>query len=522
MGLSIEEKSRELLFHDLESFIKIGIEKEGLRVGPCGKLSNFKHPGALGSKLTHSYITTDYGEALLELITPPLQTMEETLEFLHEVHREVYSKMNRKEIIWPASMPAILPDDKDIAIAHFGSSHLGKLKSLYRQGLAYRYGRRMQMIGGVHFNFSLSRSFWQKLHRNGQEKGDLQDFINRSYFHLIRNFKRYSWLLNYLFGASPFVDKSFLKESNFLSQMGKDTYGYPYATGLRMGDIGYTSSAQREINPTYNDLENYISVLEQARKTPHKEYQDIGTKDEKGEYKQLNTSVIQIDNEFYGDIRPKSTILPGESSIQALHKRGVEYIEVRSLDLNPFSPIGITGEEIHFLELFLLVCLLSPSEMLVENELQEIKENFRMISQNGAAPGLKLMKQGKMLTIEQMTQDLFEDMSIIAQFLDQQNLDNKFHNALAVQKKKCSNPHLLPSSKLREMVSSDLSYVEAVVQLGENYRNDYQTESFGFSRRLFWNEAAISSLQHEQDLEESDMGTFESFLEKYFSNIQIL
>ena len=126
-----------------------GIEREGLRIDRNGHLSSKPHPLALGSALTHPHITTDYSEALLELITGTHTTVESLLQELTEVHQFVMQQ-NRGESIWMQSMPAILPPEKDIPIATYGSSNTGMLKHVYRRGLAERYGKKMQCIAGLH------------------------------------------------------------------------------------------------------------------------------------------------------------------------------------------------------------------------------------------------------------------------------------------------------------------------------------------------------------------------------------
>ena len=187
-----------------------GIERECLRVTGDARLAQTPHPEALGAALTHSQITTDYSESLLEFITPALADPVETLESLDKIHRFAYSKLGN-EFLWSPSMPCPLPAEEDIPIAYYGTSNIGKLKYVYRQGLALRYGKTMQCIAGIHYNFSLPDSVWPLLQQTENFDGDARDYQSHAYIALIRNFRRYSWLLMYLFGASPALNASFLR-----------------------------------------------------------------------------------------------------------------------------------------------------------------------------------------------------------------------------------------------------------------------------------------------------------------------
>ncbi len=188
-----------------------GIEKESLRIDPDGHIAQTPHPYGLGSPLTHPSITTDFSEALLEFITPVFHSPEESLSFLSDLHTFMFTQLDREELIWTSSMPCVLDDDDLIPLAQYGTSNVGKLKTLYRMGLSYRYGRAMQTISGIHFNFSLPDSFWTLYKDLVGTDISLRDFKTEQYFNLIRNFRRYSWLLLYLFGASPAVCKKFFK-----------------------------------------------------------------------------------------------------------------------------------------------------------------------------------------------------------------------------------------------------------------------------------------------------------------------
>jgi glutamate--cysteine ligase len=240
-----------------------------------------------------------------------------------------------------------LPADDDIPIGQYGRSNLGRAKTVYRQGLAHRYGRRMQTISGVHYNVSMPESAWPVLQRADGQGGPASAYQNDAYFHLIRNFKRHSWLLLYLFGASPTVCRSFVAgRTHRLRDLSPGTLFLPGATSLRMGPLGYQSDAQASLAVSFNSLKSYANSLNRALTKPYPPYEAIGLREGDG-YRQLATTLLQIENEFYGTIRPKPHFYSGERPLYALGERGVEYIEVR-MDNDAFSPVGIAAATIRF------------------------------------------------------------------------------------------------------------------------------------------------------------------------------
>ncbi|MCH9670350.1 MAG: glutamate--cysteine ligase, partial [Gammaproteobacteria bacterium] len=214
-------------------------------------------PLALGSTLTHPLITTDYSEALLEFITPPMASASESLARLEQIHRFTAARLG-SERLWASSMPCVVNGDESVPIAVYGSSNSGTLRHVYRRGLALRYGRIMQVISGVHYNFSLPVAMWPVLHEGQSATTDssLQAFISAQYMGLIRNVLRYGWLLLYLFGASPAVCRSFLGErADRFSHFDKSTVFEPYATSLRMSDIGYSNRNPAGLDVSYDTLD---------------------------------------------------------------------------------------------------------------------------------------------------------------------------------------------------------------------------------------------------------------------------
>ncbi|MDT8398684.1 MAG: glutamate--cysteine ligase [Pseudomonadales bacterium] len=428
--------------------IRHGLEKESLRVDSTGHIARTPHPEALGSTLTHPHITTDFSEALVEFITPVFSTPADSLNFLHELHSYFYGVLNPEEILWTSSMPCVLGADDSIPLANYGSSNIGRLKTLYRMGLGYRYGRSMQTIAGIHYNFSLPENFWVLYHEQLQSSLPLQDFKTEQYFHLIRNFRRYSWLLLYLFGASPALCRSFLHKQNDhgLEEYDESTFYAPFATSLRMGDLGYTSAAQAGLYISYNSLHEYTHGLTQAIKTPYPPYQKFAP--EHGQHKQINASILQIENEFYGTIRPKRVTPSGQHPAEVLARDGVEYIEVRCLDLNPFLPVGIDSGQIHFLNSFLLFCLLRRSPPSDRREYHEIDQNLKAVVRNGRHPDLLLMQNDKPIALREWAAEILAESLETAALLDSSCNTSVHGEATHAQQQKVDDDTLTPSAQV--------------------------------------------------------------------------
>jgi glutamate--cysteine ligase len=380
-----------------------GVEKESLRVGGDGRLSDQPHPTGLGSALTNKFITTDFSEALLEFVTPAYANTWETLRVLCEIHQFAYERIG-DELLWTASMPCVIGDDNDIPLAQYGDSNVGRMKTVYRNGLGYRYGRKMQTIAGVHYNYSLPTAFWpvyQDLEKSSQ---DADEFRSAAYLGLVRNFRRLGWLVLYLFGASPALCKSFFgADTAIMPSFDKDTFYQPFGTSLRMSDLGYNNQLQAGIKISLNkislnNIEDYISDLSCAICTPQPAFEEIGV-EVNGERRQLNANQLQIENEYYSPIRPKRVAMSGERPTVALRRGGVEYVEVRSLDLNIFDPVGINQNAMRFMEAFLVYCLLQESPEFDDAQWQENAENFSGTATQGRDPEFKLMDRGTKRTL---------------------------------------------------------------------------------------------------------------------------
>ena len=499
-----------------------GIERECLRVDQNGHIAQTPHPIALGSPLTHPSITTDFSEALMELITPVTTQIDELLRTLNHIHVYIYQHLG-DEILWAASMPCILPNDELIPLANYGHSNIAQQKTIYRRGLGHRYGRLMQTIAGIHYNFSLPDQFWQHYQSICGDQGNLQDFITRSYFHLIRNFRRYSWLLLYLFGASPVVCKSFLqgREHRLLSFDQGSLFG-PDATALRMGQLGYQSHVQSQLNISYNCLGQYLHGLTDAIQTPHWQYEKIGIKRD-GEYQQLSGNILQIENEFYSTIRPKRATPSGEKPANVLKAKGVEYIEIRLLDINPYLPLGIDKSQIQFLDTFLLYCLFKDSPFENETDLKDIKENQSLMVEQGRSRNLELWQHGERRHFTQWATEIFAELSPIAKLLDQaQNQTNQHqtdqHQTVVRQNQSLlDHPHATPSGRiLAQMGNTEVPFFRFAMNQSLAHRSYFRNQELNQEQIKYYDFLVSQSLEKQKEIEQADSLDFDTFLQQYF------
>ncbi len=499
--------------------LKRGIEREALRVSPNGFLASTDHPTALGSALCHDAITTDYAEALLELITQPQHSVEALLDELNATHRFVAQNLGQ-EVLWCQSMPAHLPPEKDIRIAWYGPSNAGMVKHVYRRGLAERYGKRMQCIAGVHYNFSLPDALWGLLDAPGDT---LQEQRTQGYLALIRNFTRYSWLLMYLFGASPLVSKDFLGgHSVALEQLAPDSYGLPWATSLRMSDLGYQNKeAQAELQLCYNDLDTLLLRMRHAATTDWPAYAQIGTHRD-GEWIQLNNHILQIENEYYSNIRPKRTTLPGERPLTALEKRGVEYIEVRCLDIDPNHPLGISPQSCYFLDTFLLFCAVEASPCFPDNGFcQASKRNFAKVINEGRKPGLMLERPAKTdISLADWANELLDRMQPYAELLDEHDGFSAHQQALDAQRIKVNDPQQTPSALwLQAVQASGLSLTDYTLQHSQALTQALQNQPINPSRQALFEAESLRSLQAQAQIEAQDTESFDAFMQRFNSQL---
>ena len=488
--------------------IRRGIEKESLRVRTDGILATDPHPPGLGSALSHPHITTDFSESQLELITGVHTGVEACLEELTRIHQVVYRNIG-DQMMWCASMPCGLPADDAIPIGRYGSSNVGRAKTVYRIGLAHRYGRRMQMISGIHYNFSLP------------EIGD----PNVGYFSLIRNFRRHSWLLLYLFGASPAVCESFVAgRSHELVELRRGTMYRPGATSLRMGPLGYQSDAQASLAVSYNCLESYGASLQDALTRPYPSYEAIGIREPAARddgiesYRQLATSLLQIENEFYGTIRPKRVIRQGERPLHALRERGVEYVEVRLMDLDPFEAIGINAATIRLLDIFLMHCVLSESPPDSPAEIAANARNQHRVAARGREAGLRLERNGDEVALPEWGKQVLCGCAPVAEALDAAHGGAAYRNALSGALSALDDPAPLPSARvLKAMAEDNDSYVRFVLRQSRQHLATIGGLALSAADEIRFARLAETSVAEQRQIEASDSLPFEIFRQRYLS-----
>jgi glutamate--cysteine ligase len=478
-----------------------GIEKESLRVESSGKLALTPHPPALGSALTHPHVTTDFSEAQLELITGVHDSVETCLDELTEIHKCVCRAIG-DEILWAGSMPCILPTDETIPIGNYGSSNVGRAKSVYRMGLGHRYGRRMQMISGIHYNWSMP------------------GLSTEAYFGLIRNFRRHSFLLLYLFGASPAACSSFVAgRKHGLTALNEHTLYLPCATSLRMGRLGYQSDVQASLAVSYNSLQSYAASLQNALTQPYPAYAALGIRDLGGAYNQLATSLLQIENEFYSAIRPKRVIYPGERPLHALRDRGVEYVEVRCMDLNPFVPVGIDAKTMRFLDVLLLYCLLSDSPADTPQETASLGQNQNLVAAQGRDPGLMLDRNGDKVGLTKWATQVLNECTVIAAVLDGVSGGSGYCDAIESGLAALRDSTTVPSARVLAKMASDFANSHIQFTQAQSHRAKTALLKLPYppDREAHYRGLAQQSLAEQRRIEAADAMPFEIYRENYVS-----
>ncbi|MEY4711454.1 MAG: hypothetical protein RIS88_904 [Pseudomonadota bacterium] len=481
--------------------IRRGIEKESLRADANGGLAATPHPAALGSALTHPHITTDYSEAQLELITGVHDTPQACVDELTRIHQFTLRALG-EEMLWASSMPCRLPPEDQIPIGRYGNSNVGQAKSVYRMGLAHRYGRRMQTISGIHYNWSMP------------------GVDSAGYFGLIRNFRRHAFLLLYLFGASPALDACFVEgRQHELKTLSEGTLYMPHGTSLRMGRLGYQSEAQARLAVSYNDLDGYAASLHEALTRPYPAYEAIGVRDAQGGYQQLATTLLQIENEFYGTIRPKRNIFPGERPLHALRERGVEYVEVRLLDLDPFEPVGINVQAMRLLDVFLLHGLLADSPLDSPQEIAQIGRNQHKTAAFGRQPGLQLERGEGWVGLADWGRELLQAFEPVAGLLDAAWGGDDHAQAVEAARGLLSEPQRLPSARVLDVMAREYgdSFLAFGVDRSRRTRADLLSLPWDDASQARFEALGAKSAQDQRQIEAGDTLPFEIYRQQYIA-----
>jgi glutamate--cysteine ligase len=494
-----------------------GVEKESLRVTSDGFVSREPHPVALGSALTNRYITTDFSEALLEFVTPAFETTWEALRCICDIHQFTYANLG-DELLWTASMPCRIDPDTRIPLARYGDSNVGRMKTIYRRGLGYRYGRQMQIIAGVHFNYSVPVSFWPAYREMLGAKVDEREFRSDKYLGMIRNFRRMGWIVLYLFGASPAVCKSFAGAAAKMPALNADTWFEPYATSLRMSDLGYSNRNQSRINISLNSLDEYVRDLTGAINTPEPSYEKIGVKVD-GQYRQLNTNLLQIENEYYSPVRPKRVTRSGEQPTAALRRDGIEYVEIRSLDINMFDPSGINQNTMRFIEAFLLYCLMEDSPKIGAIGMDELMHNHTGTAKYGRDPEFRLRRNGEAVTLREWGAEILSNVLAVAEVIDRFSDDGSYVAAVKSLQMHLEDPGRTLSARiLGELEASRSSFFEFAHGMAKCHRDYFVSiASLGDERADKFREEAADSLRRQEEIEASDTMSLDEYLQKYFA-----
>jgi glutamate--cysteine ligase len=487
-----------------------GIEKESLRTRLDGALARTPHAAALGSALTHPRVTTDFSESQLELITGTHATVEGCLDELTRIHQFVCNAIG-DELLWAGSMPCGLPAESDIPIGRYGTSNVGRAKTVYRKGLSWRYGRRMQTISGIHYNWSLP------------------GLGNAEYFALIRNFRRHGWLLLYLFGASPAVCASFVEgRPHPLQELRPGTLYLPHATSLRMGRLGYQSDAQSSLAVLCNDLESYGATLQRGLTQVYPPYGRIGIRepgaqgDGPDSYRELSTTLLQSENLFYGTNRPTRPVGLGERPLHALRERGVEYVEVRLMDLDPYTAIGITAPVMRFLDLFLLHCLLSESPPDTADEVACVARNQECVAARGREPGLRIGCGPQDVGLQAWGEQLLAESAPVAEAMDAALGGQLYREAHAAQLAAIRDPARTPAARmLADMRGHGDSYRDFILAQSRRHRDALAAMPYPDVEKARFAQLAAASLAEQQAIEAADTVPFEEFRRQYLAVEQL-
>ncbi|MDA3731229.1 bifunctional glutamate--cysteine ligase GshA/glutathione synthetase GshB [Niameybacter massiliensis] len=423
-----------------------GIERESLRCDSYGNLATTPHPEVFGAKLFNPYITTDFSESQVELITPAFETIEETHKFLCALY-DITALELGDEYLWPQSMPCNIPDDQQIPLAEFCKCPSGEKAYAYRRKLLAKYGGKRQLVSGIHYNFSFNEDFIRKLYEHGPKDKSYREFRDYLYLKVARNYLRYRWLLIYLLGSSSVMHESYVEECvKQLQEVAEDSYTNDGALSYRNSEYGYTNKV--ELFPNYQTIEDYTKSLE----------------------KFVTDGLIESPKELYSQIRLKA--YDNESLLESLQEEGIAYLEYRSIDINPFEKSGIKLDDLYFMHLFNLFLLLEEESDYTKWQ-QEALKNQRCIAKYGQKENL-LLREGKLVSKEEWGIEILERMQEINYVLElgQEEVLNEMI-------KKVEDYTLTYAHQIVEMVK-EKGYLKASIELARNYKNDAYQKRFKF------------------------------------------
>ncbi|MEM6987524.1 MAG: glutamate--cysteine ligase [Pseudomonadota bacterium] len=492
----------------------LGLEKESLRTSIAGTISQRDHPTSLGAALTHPHITTDFGEAMLEFVTPPSASAGEALRILHDLHGYTVGKLN-KESLWAASMPCVLQGESSVRIGEYGPSNAGQMKHIYRRGLGLRYGKSMQVIAGIHINLSWPQAVWDCIADAEGSSPSARAQVDAHYMGLLRNVQRHGWLLLYLFGASPAICTSFLGgESGGLERFDSTTVYQPFGTSLRMSDLGYRNSDKAPVKADYNSLQAYVASLREAISTPWPLYEALGVMQDDA-WQQLSVNMLQIENEYYSGTRPKQITEALEKPSTALARRGIAYVELRTLDVNPFAAVGIDLDTLRFVEVFALYCMLRESAPLSLGERARIDRNNDLVANQGRDPNLELIGcNNQNAALPSLANDLLDDMTPLAELYGDEHFA-----AVVAQRAKVADPDLTPSGQIIQgMREQRCGFFEFARALSDAHHTAHVNAALTPDRRAAFDQDVADSLAARDRIESAPQQPFATFISDYMSS----
>lgn len=421
-----------------------GVEREGLRVGVKGELSRNKHPKVFGNKIMNPYITTDFSESQLELITPVFNTSKEVYDFLNALYDIVALEIG-DEYIWPESMPCIIPDDREIPIATFCKCKQGEEARAYREELLRKYGGKIQLISGIHYNFSLDDDVLNKLYENSSKKEDFKTFKDNLYLKIVRNYLRYRWLLIYLLGSTGVVHSSYKGEClKKLDNISQGAYSCEGIVSYRNSDCGYGNRVT--LFADYTSTREYVNSLKRF----------------------INDGLIQSPKEFYSSVRPKGK--NPNKILESLLNEGIQYLEYRSIDINPFSKGGISLEDLEFLELFNLYLLFKEESNYKDWQIDGL-ENQKNIARNGGLD-IELIRDGEKVSKVQWGLEILNEIRDINHIL---NLGKG--ELIDAQIEKIKDYKKTNTYRFIELVK-EKGYIDSHLDLSKKYKKEAYVKRF--------------------------------------------
>ena len=434
-----------------------GIEWESLRAKSDGKLSLTPHPAIFGDKLTNPVVTTDFSESQIEIITPTFNTIDEAFDTFSLISDLVNASLPEDEYLWFQSIPCILPYWDQIPIAQY--TEAGEDSQKYREDLAKKYGVKKQMISGVHFNFSFTDSFLKKLYFLEDTDISFKDFKNEVYLKIARNYLRYCWLIIYLTGCSIGSHKTFSKECIHLMDA-KDEYGSYYSTkgpSFRNASCGYKNLV--ELYPSYDSVEEFTD--------------DVNFFIDKGDLSEAKELYTQV------RLKPKNP----KDLLNSLNDDGIEYIEIRTLDINPFYKCGLVKHDMKFLHLFLIYMLIKD-ESDYKLWQRDAKINEENVAERAYVDSMRLIKDGEEVTLKSWASDIINEMFGMCEVLGINE-----GQTLNLMLNRIANPDFTYGKRLLELIKKE-GYINTHVKLSKNNKNVSvdNLNNFNFINRKEFNE----------------------------------